>query len=144
MVHCPVSFLSVQRLSLGGKWWANMISSGCRPGCGCMVWILSNTVNPRLAKRVRASTSTRWRLRGRSVPPSSLTGEEEEGGEVERAAVAGITSHGGLELLKIRKWYFPLFQMSSSGFLFIILFLEDRALLWNMQQSPTDLHTRTH
>lgn len=65
-----------------------------------MAWILSSTVNPRLAKRMRASASTRWRLRGRgrSVPPSSLTGEkeEEEGGEAERDAVAGITSHGGL------------------------------------------------
>lgn len=67
-------------------------------GLAAGVWCgFCPTVNPRLAKRMRALTSTRWRLRGRTVP-SSLTGEEEEevGGEAERDAVAGITSHGGL------------------------------------------------
>lgn len=48
---------------------------------------------------------------GRSVPPWCLTGEKEgEGEEVERDAVLGITSQGGLELLKTREWYFLLFQ----------------------------------
>lgn len=48
---------------------------------------------------------------GRSVPPLCLTGEKEgEGEEAERDAVLGITSQGGLELLKTREWYFLLFQ----------------------------------
>lgn len=64
-----------------------------------------------------------WR-KGKSFLPSTLTGgeKEEEREEAEEDAVAGLTSHGGLSLLNIRKWYFPLFQMSSSGFLFIELF----------------------
>lgn len=49
--HCPVSLLLVQRICLGGKWCANMINRGCRPGCGCVAWLLLNAVNPRLAER---------------------------------------------------------------------------------------------
>lgn len=42
---------SVQRMSLGGKWGRNMINRGC----GCVARILSNAVNPCLARRVRDS-----------------------------------------------------------------------------------------
>lgn len=75
-----------------------MINRGCRPGSGCVAWILFNAVNPRLVKRVRDSGSTEWKVGGRSVPPSCLTGEEKEGEgeEAERDAVLGITSDGGL------------------------------------------------
>lgn len=63
--------------------------------------------------------------------------EKEEEGD----GVSGITSHGGLKMLKIRKWYFPLFQMSSSGFLFVLLlFLEEMEALRNMQKSSTELY----
>lgn len=64
MVHCPVSFFLVQRMSLGGKWCANMINRGCRPGCGCVTWVLFNAVNPRLLEGVRDSASTEWKVGG--------------------------------------------------------------------------------
>lgn len=134
--RCPVSLLLVQRISLGGKWCANMIKRGCRPGCGS-VWRGFCSTRLTLAQR----NATQWKVRGRSVPPSCLAGEErEEAQEAERDAVLGITSHGGLQLLKIRDWYFPLFEMSSFWVSFYHSIFR-RTVLWNMQQSPTELHT---
>lgn len=111
--------------------WANMINREQRlGGLGEGGWCGFCSFNPHWERSMRGINIFRdvgegwvWR-KGKYFLPSTLTGrqEEKEREEVEEDAVAGLTSHGGLSLLKIRKWYFPLFQMSSSGFLFIELF----------------------
>lgn len=121
---------------------ANMINREQRLQAGGL-GLLHTTVYPHPVKSkgwcmVKDAESPEPRgIKGWDLLLHQLTLEEEE----EEDGIAGITSHGGLSLLKIRKWYF-LFQDEFLWVLFLLLyFREEREVLWYMQESSTERYS---